>query len=280
MLTNNREEALKKLCRKMRYDVISQLHRAGTGHAGGSLSACEILVALYFEEASVNPQNPQDPARDRIVLCKGHGAPMLYRVLAEKGFFDVSEFAALRQYGSRLQGHPNALETPGVEISTGPLGLGLSAALGKALAIRGNASSADANVFAILGDGELDEGTVWEAAMSAAKFGADHLIAIVDNNGVQLDGTNDTVMPLLDLRAKWEAFGWNVYSCDGHDLAAICRTIEDARSYNGRPSVILAKTVKGKGVSFMEGNHAWHGGVITDAFYEKARLELMEDEKQ
>lgn len=279
-MKEQRERELKELCCKLRYDVITQLHHAGTGHPGGSLSACEILVALYFEKARNNPLQPSAPDRDRVVLCKGHAAPMLYRILAQRGYFDLSEFETFRQFGSILQGHPNATETPGVEISTGPLGIGLSAALGKALAMRLDEASREADVFAVLGDGELNEGTVWEAAMSAAKFHADHLIAIVDRNGVQLDGTSDAIMPLLDLKAKWEAFGWNVYTCDGHNLSELCSAIDQARQYNGRPSVIIAKTIKGKGVSFMEGKNTWHGSVITDEWYAKARLELMNCENK
>jgi len=258
----------------MRIEVITQLHKIGTGHPGGSLSVCEILVSLYFEKARVDARHPKDISRDRIILSKGHAAPMLYRILAEKGYFDVSDYNTLRQLGSHLQGHPNALDTPGIEISTGPLGIGFSAALGVALAIRLEKASENAYVYAILGDGELNEGIVWETAMAAAKFKADHLIAIIDRNQVQLDGTSDEIMPLFDLGAKWKAFGWRVYECDGHDISDICAAIDRAAAGSGRPAMIVANTVKGKGVSYMEGNHVWHGNPIGDQDYEQAMREL------
>lgn len=267
-----RQEEVKKLCRKFRIDVIETLHARQTGHPGGSLSVCEILTVLYFEKAKVDPANPQWPERDRIVLTKGHAAPMLYRVLAEQGFFPVEEMGTLRQMDSRLQGHPCALSTPGVELSTGPLGLGLSASLGMALGLR--LSKIESTVYAVMGDGELNEGPVWEAAMAAAKFKADNLIAIVDYNRVQLDGTTDEIMPLGDLAAKFAAFGWEVLECDGHDVAALSDAIDQAKAVQGKPAVILAHTVKGKGVSFMEGKNIWHGRPINDQEYELAMSEL------
>ncbi len=267
-----RKKELAELAHKFRIDVLTTLHGAQTGHPGGSLSVCEILTALYFEQVRVDPKNPSWPERDRVVLTKGHAAPMLYRVLAEKGFFPVEEMKTLRKLNTRLQGHPSSKDTPGVELSTGPLGIGLSACLGMACGLK--LSKIDATVFAVMGDGELDEGTCWEAAMSAPKFKADNLIAIVDWNGVQLDGTNDQIMPLGDLAAKFRAFGWEVSECDGHDIASICNAVDAARTKNGLPKVILAHTVKGKGVSFMEGKNTWHGKPINDEEFAKAMQEL------
>lgn len=267
-----RKKELADLTNRFRIDVLTVLHGTQTGHPGGSLSVCEILTALYFEKANVDPQNPLWPERDRVVLCKGHAAPMLYRILAEKGFFPVEEMKTLRKLNTRLQGHPSAKDTPGVELSTGPLGIGLSASLGMALGLK--LSKIDSTVFAILGDGELDEGTVWEAAMAAPKFKADNLIAIVDRNGVQLDGTNEQILPLGDLKAKFTAFGWFVQECDGHNIESLCQAIDQARVKDGVPKIILAHTVKGKGVSFMEGQHAWHGKPINDQEFAQAMSEL------
>ena len=263
---------LDRLCRKFRIKLIDVLNAKKTGHPGGSLSMCEIAVSLYFHQANVNPANPRDPARDRIVLSKGHAAPMLYLALAEKGFFPYEELDTLRDFETRLQGHPSSKDTPGVELSTGPLGLGLSASLGMALSLRLDGNPA--RVYAILGDGEIDEGTIWEAAMAAVKYRADNLTAILDWNGVQLDGTTDDIMPTGDIGAKFASFGWNCIDCDGHDIAALCDAYDQAASFKGAPSVVLAHTVKGKGVSFMEGQNKWHGAPIGDADYEKAIAEL------
>ena len=270
-LTAERKTYLEKLCQQFRRDVIDTLYEIQTGHPGGSLSVCEILTALYFEKAKVDPADPQKPDRDRIVLCKGHAAPMLYRVLAERGFFPVEEMKTLRRLNTRLQGHPSAKHTPGVDLSTGPLGTGLSAALGMALGLR--LSKVDASVYAILGDGDVNEGMVWEACMSAAKFRADNLIAIYDWNKVQLDGKSADIMPQGDMSAKFEAFGWRCLACDGHDLEALCEAIDRANHSDGRPVVILAETVKGKGVSFMEGQNTWHGKAIGEADYRRALAE-------
>ena len=207
-----------------------------------------------------------------MVLTKGHAAPMLYRVLAEKGFFPVEEMKTLRKLNTRLQGHPSAKDTPGVELSTGPLGIGLSACLGMATGLK--LSKIDSTVFAVMGDGELNEGTNWEAFMSAPKFKADNLIAIVDYNQVQLDGTTEEIMPLGDLAAKFRAFNWEVSECDGHDIASICDAVDNARTKNGLPKIIIAHTVKGKGVSFMEGDNSWHGKPIGDEEFAKAMQEL------
>ena len=263
---------LEGLCAQFRRDLIETLHARQTGHPGGSLSVCEILTTLYFEEMNVDPKDPQMADRDRMVLCKGHAAPMLYRVLAEKGFFPVEEMATLRCFETRLQGHPCPLETPGVDAATGPLGIGLSAALGMSMALKLNNSPA--RVYAILGDGEINEGTVWEALMAAVKYKADNLCAVLDWNGVQLDGTADQIMPMGDIRAKFEAFGWHCIECDGHDVDALYDAFEQAKTIKGLPTIVLAHTIKGKGVSFMEGKNTWHGATINDENYEKAMIEL------
>lgn len=263
---------LEQLCRRFRADVLTTLHRRQTGHPGGSLSVCEILTTLYYTQMRVDPADPGKADRDRLVLCKGHAAPMLYRVLAEKGFFPVSEMDTLRDLDTRLQGHPCMKDTPGVDMSTGPLGIGLSAAVGMALAARLDGSPA--RVYAVLGDGEIDEGTVWEAAMSASKFGLDNLCAVLDWNGVQLDGTTAEIMPAGDLGAKFGSFGFHCIECDGHDVEALYNAFEQAKTVKGRPTMVLARTVKGKGVSFMEGKNAWHGRAIDDDSFAKAMEEL------
>ena len=263
---------LEQLCGQFRIDLIETLHARQTGHPGGSLSLCEILSVLYFKEMNVDPANPKMAERDRLVLCKGHAAPILYRVLAEKGFFPVEEMKTLRCFETRLQGHPCPLETPGVDAATGPLGIGLSAALGMAMGLK--LDNSDARVYAILGDGEINEGNVWEALMAAVKFKADNLCAVLDWNGVQLDGTTEEVMPMGDIPAKFKAFGWNCIECDGHDLDAVYEAFETAKTVKGVPTIILAHTVKGKGVSFMEGKNAWHGKAIGDEEYALAMKEL------
>lgn len=271
-LTKERAAQLTEQCAEFRRALIRQLHSIQTGHPGGSLSCCEIVTVLYQEKMNIDAKNPLMEGRDYFVLSKGHAAPMLYLNLAEKGFFDKKELDSLRQINSMLQGHPCAHKIPGVELSTGPLGLGLGAALGMALAerLKGN----DNWVYALLGDGEIDEGAIWESAMSAAKFGADNLIAVLDNNGVQLDGTVEEIMPLGDVAAKWEAFGWRVLRCDGHDVASVADAIDEAKNKTGKPTIIIAKTVKGKGVSFMEGKNIWHGKPVDDASFAQAMEEL------
>lgn len=271
-LQPKRKEDLERLCSKFRQDLVKLLHSIQTGHPGGSLSSVEIMTTLYFEKLDVDPKNPKAENRDRFVLGKGHAAPMLYLILAEKGFFPQDELTSLRQLDSKLQGHPCALKTCGVELSTGPLGLGLPAGLGMALGAKLDGS--DYRTYVLMGDGELQEGIVWEAAMSAAKFKADNLTVIVDNNGVQLDGTVDEIMPMGDIAAKWQAFGWNVMSIDGHQIDEISAAVDLAKTVKGQPSVIIAKTVKGKGMSFMEGKSAWHGKPISDDEYVNAMKEL------
>ncbi len=269
-LTAQRIAELEELCRSFRIDVLTAIHGAQSGHPGGSLSVCEILTYLYQEHMNIDADDAQNPDRDRLVLSKGHAAPMLYRNLAEKGFFPAEDMASLRKMGG-LAGHPS-LHCPGVEMPGGPLGQGFPAAQGMAMALK--LQKSPAKVYAILGDGELNEGVIWETAMSAPKFELDNLIAIVDYNKVQLDGTTDEIMPLRDLAAKWEAFGWTVLECDGHDLEALDFCISVADAAVGVPTVIIANTVKGKGVSFMEGKNAWHGKAIDDASFEIAMKEL------
>lgn len=270
-LSDQRAAELAEQCRQFRIDVLQAIHDIQSGHPGGSLSVCEILTVLYQELMNVGPDKADDPDRDRLVLCKGHSAPMLYRNLIEKGFIPSDSMSTLRRLNSQLQGHPS-IHTPGVEMPSGPLGIGLSAAQGMAMGLKLNNSPA--RVYAVLGDGELDEGAVWEAAMSAPKFKLNNLTAIVDHNKVQLDGTTDEIMPLRDLAGKWRAFGWNVISCDGHDLKALYAAFEGAYAYTNGPTVIIADTIKGKGVSFMEGKAAWHGKAIPDAELAEALAEL------
>ncbi len=271
-LTSQREAELKSLCAKFRAELIQLLHSIQTGHPGGSLSAVEIVTALYFEKMNIDSKNPHMEGRDRFVLSKGHAAPILYMALAEKGFFPKEDLKTLRQMNSHLQGHPCAHKTPGVELSTGPLGLGLGAALGMALAEKHKGT--DATVYALMGDGEIQEGVIWEAAMSASKFGADNLIGILDNNGVQLDGTLEEIMPMGDIAAKFSSFGWEVLHCDGHNIADVCDAIDRAKAVKGKPAIIIAKTVKGKGVSFMEGKNIWHGKPISNDDLTNAMNEL------
>ena len=271
-LTIQRQQELEALCRTFRREVLTAIHKAQSGHPGGSLSVCEILTLLY--QHRMNVPSPDDPDRDRLVLCKGHAAPMLYRNLIEKGFLAPETMDTLRQFGSPLQGHPTT-HTTGVDLPSGPLGIGLAAAQGMALGLRLNGSPA--RVYAVLGDGELDEGAVWEAAASSAKFMLDNLCAVVDYNKVQLDGTTDEIMPLRDLEGKWKAFGWHVIRVDGHDLRALNRAFDAAEAKKGMPTVIIADTVKGKGVSFMEGQAGWHGKAIDPDSYTKAMTELGED---
>jgi transketolase len=267
-ITKERKKELDALCRRFRIELIELLHERQTGHPGGSLSVCEILTALYFEVGNV-----EDGAdRDRILLSKGHAAPMLYIVLAELGRFPKEELRTLRMLDSRLQGHPCMLHTPGIEFTSGPLGMGLSVGIVMASGLRLDKSPA--TVFVVLGDGELNEGTVWEACMSAPKFAKDGLVAIVDRNHVQLDGSSEEIMPLGDLAGKFKAFGFDVFECDGHDIGALCEALGAAQAAKGKPAVVIAETVKGKGVSFMEGQSAWHGKTIDDEHFEIAMREL------
>lgn len=270
-LSETRVGELRELCRRFRVEALTAIHGAQSGHPGGSLSVCEILTLLYQERMHIDARRPDDPDRDRLVLSKGHAAPMLYVNLIEKGYLPRESLNSLRGINSLLQGHPST-HTPGVEMPAGPLGLGLAAAQGMAMGLKLDGRSA--RVYAILGDGELNEGCIWEAAMSAPKFALDNLCAVVDWNHVQLDGTTEQVMPIRDLAGKWRAFGWNVIECDGHDLAALDAAFGAAERCKGLPSVIIADTVKGKGVSFMEGQAGWHGKAIDDESFKLAMAEL------
>lgn len=271
-MTDERKQELDVLCLKFRNKLIDLLYGIQTGHPGGSLSCLEIVTTLYKEKMNYNSVNPDLEGRDRLILSKGHAAPILYINLAEAGYFPEEELKTLRQMDSMLQGHPCFHKTPGVELSTGPLGLGLSAGIGMCLGERMKES--EAYIYVILGDGEIQEGAVWEAAMTAVKYKTDHLIAFLDHNGVQLDGTVEQIMPLGDLRAKWEAFGWEVILCDGHDVRAISQAVDRAKESRGKPILILAETVKGKGISFMEGKNIWHGRPIGAEDYQQAKKEL------
>ena len=253
-------------------DLITLLHSIQTGHPGGSLSCAEIITVLYHQEMNIHPGHPDWEERDRFVLSKGHAAPMLYLALADLGFFPKEELGTLRQINSRLQGHPCAEKTPGVDASTGSLGLGLGVALGMALAKK--LKQQPGYVYVLLGDGEADEGSVWESAMAAAKYNPGNLIAILDHNGVQLDGTNDEIMPLGNIKDKFTAFGWHVITCDGHSISALSEAFLQAKECRDRPVLIEAISTKGKGVSFMEGKHEWHGKAIGDQEYAQAMSEL------
>jgi transketolase len=266
------DEELKAVAKRLRRHIITMIGKAVSGHPGGSLSSVEIASTLYWKILRHKPANPHWADRDRFILSKGHAAPLLYAVLAECGYFPVAELATLRQLDSRLQGHADRTATPGVEMSSGSLGQGLSFAIGVALAGRLNSQSY--RVYVLLGDGECDEGQVWEGAMAAAHFKLDNLVAIVDNNGLQIDGWNCDVMNLEPLNKKWEAFGWHVIEVDGHDSNQLFDAFEQAKPVKGQPTVIIAHTVKGKGVSFMENNADFHGKAPNAAEVEIALKEL------
>lgn len=248
---------LQEIARQVRIDIVRMLHAAGSGHLGGSLSATDLLVALFFGRLNHDPSNPEWPGRDRFVLSKGHGAPALYAILARFGYFSLDKLMTLRQLGSCLQGHPDCHLTPGVEMSTGSLGQGLSVANGMALANRLDGNPA--RVFVLLGDGEVQEGQIWEAAMTAAHYRLDNLTAILDNNRLQIDGFISEIMDIEPLTAKWLAFGWHAIDIDGHDMAAILEALDEADQTKGRPSIIVARTIKGKGVSIFENKAEYHG---------------------
>lgn len=250
-------EKLKDIAKDIRIDIIEMVSGAKSGHPGGSLSIADILTVLYFEEMNIRVDEPKWEDRDRLVLSKGHAAPGLYAVLSKRGYFPSEELKSLRKLKSNLQGHPDMKKTLGVDMSTGSLGQGLSVANGIALA--GKLDKKNYRVYTILGDGELQEGQIWEAAMSSAHYKLDNLIAFVDFNGLQIDGSNEEVMNVSPIDKKFEAFGWNVVVIDGHDLEEIKNTLDKVKEVKGRPTVIIAKTVKGKGVSFMENQYSWHG---------------------
>ena len=251
---------------------LDMVYNCASGHLGGSFSAMDILTVLYFDVMNVDPRDPANPDRDRFVLSKGHCTPALYPVLAQRGFFPEEDLKLFRSIDGHMSGHSEMRHVKGVDMSTGSLGQGISAAVGMALA--GKMDKKNYRVYSVLGDGEIEEGQVWEAFMSAAKYGLDNLCAVIDVNGLQIDGKTADVMPTEPLDKKMEAFGWNVIQADGHDLAALSAAFEQAKANTGAPTVILAKTVKGKGVSFMENDAGWHGKAPNAEQYEKARGEL------
>ncbi len=266
-------KALEKKAIEIRKTVVEMICKASSGHPGGSLSATDILVALYYGEViKVDPKNPKEETRDRFVLSKGHAAPALYAVLADKGFFDKKILGTLRQYGSPLQGHPDMNKVPGIDASTGSLGQGLSIASG--MAISEKIYKTGFRVYALLGDGELQEGQIWEAAMTAAHYGLDNLIAVVDNNNLQIDGNVTDVMNVNPIDEKFKAFGWNVLKAEGHSFESLMDAFDKAKEFKGKPTVIIANTVKGKGVSFMENVCGFHGVAPTCDETEQAICEL------
>jgi len=249
---------LEKIARQVRKDIIEMLAEAGSGHSGGALSSCDIMVALYFSVMRHNPTDPQWRERDRFVLSKGHSCPALYACLAQAGYFPVEELKTLRKLGSRLQGHPSKADgLPGIEVSTGSLGQGLSVAIGIALGLM--MDKIDARVYCLMGDGEIEEGQIWEAAMAAGHYHLDNLCGIVDNNGLQIDGAIDDIMSPNPIPEKWKAFGWNTTVINGHRMEELLKAFDAAKEIKGKPTVIIARTIKGKGVSFMENVVEWHG---------------------
>lgn len=271
-MDNKSIEKLKETANTIRRDIITMLSESKSGHPGGSLSAVEILTYLYFNEMNVDPGNPKNVDRDRFILSKGHGAPGLYCALAEKGYFPKEELMKLRKTGAMLQGHPDMKGTPGVDMSTGSLGQGLSVSNGMALAAKLDKKSY--RVYALLGDGELQEGQVWEAALTAAHYKLDNLTIFIDNNGLQIDGTNQEVKNVNPIEDKFKAFGWNTISIDGHDFMQIGKALEEAKSTKGKPTAIIASTIKGKGISFMENEVGWHGVAPNAEQKEQALKEL------
>ena len=265
-------DEMSSMVKKLRRHVIMMIGKAGSGHPGGSLSAAEIVTALFFKILRLDPANPRWAERDRFILSKGHAAPILYAALAERGYFPVEELATLRILGSCLQGHCDMTATRGVEMSSGSLGQGLSFGIGIALA--GRLDARDYRVYVLMGDGECDEGQVWEAAMASAHFKLDNLVAIVDHNELQIDGWNRDVMSLEPLAEKWKAFGWHAIEVNGHELSQLIAAFDEAKGVKGKPTVIIAHTIKGKGVSFMENNVDFHGKAPTLAEMEKALEEL------
>lgn len=271
-ITPEKIKSLDGTANRIRRKVLTMVHKAQSGHLGGSFSAVEILTALFFSELRIDPENPLWEDRDRLVPSKGHCAPAIYTALAMRGVIAPETLDDLRQAGCILQGHPCMNKVPGIDVSTGSLGHGLSIGLGMALAAR--LTGRTYHVYVLLGDGELDEGQVWEAAMAAAKYRLTNLIAVVDRNRVQLDGSTEDIMPLEPLEEKWRAFNWNVRTVDGHSIGDVIDGLRWARSGEEGPSVLLAETVKGKGVSFMENTHVWHGRPPTTEEFNKAMIEL------
>ena len=271
-MNQSEKKTLAETANRVRIGILDGVYNAGCGHPGGSLSIAELLTYLYFKEMKVDPANPKWEDRDRFVLSKGHTAPALYATLAERGFFPVAELKTLRKIDSRLQGHPDMKGIPGVDMSTGSLGLGISAACGMALA--GKTAGKDYRVYTILGDGESEEGQVWEAAMFASHYHLDNLVAIVDWNGLQIDGTVEEVMNPTPHNLKFAAFGWNVISIDAHDFDQIEAALAKAREVKDKPTAVIAKSVKGKGVSYMENAVQWHGAAPKEDLYRVGLADL------
>ena len=265
-------KGLNEITNVIRKDIVSMICKSKSGHPGGSLSAVEILTALYFDQMNIDPTNPKMEDRDRFVLSKGHAAPALYATLAQRGYFAKDELNNLRQLGSMLQGHPDMKKVPGVEMSTGSLGQGFSVACGMDMAAK--LDNAPWNVYALLGDGEVQEGIIWEAAMSAAHYKLDNMIAFLDYNGLQIDGEVESVMNINPIEDKFKTFGWNVITIDGHDFDQIFAALDMAKDTVDKPTMIIAKTIKGKGVSFMENQASWHGSAPSEEQLEQALSEL------
>ena len=266
-------EELNKIAKEVRRNILEQVYLAQSGHPGGALSCTDILTALYFNEMNINPQEPKMEDRDRLVLSKGHASPALYSILAEKGYFDKEELKKFRKLGSRLQGHPDLNKLPGVDMSAGSLGQGLSAACGMALASKLNKKNN--KIYCIVGDGELQEGQIWEAAMTAAHYKLDNLCLIVDNNNLQIDGKVSDVMSPYPIVEKLQSFGFAAFEIDGHNMKEIIEVLEKTKTIKEKPTAIVAKTIKGKGISFMENNATWHGKAPSQEEYEKAISELI-----
>jgi len=272
MIDQSKLDALKKKALEVRREIVTMVHRAGSGHVGGSLGATELVVALYYHIMQHHPNDPKWEDRDRFILSKGHCTPVIYAALADCGYFPKEDLKTFRRPGSHLQGHPAQHKTPGIDASTGTLGLGISTGVGMAL---GAKLKMQKHYYYILcGDGEIQEGQVWEAAMFANKYKLDNIIGFVDRNYLQTDGNSEDVMPLEPVKPKWESFGWRVYEIDGNDFAQIIDTVEKARKEKGKPVMIIAKTVKGKGVSFMENEASWHGTPPGKEDFDKAIKEL------
>lgn len=265
-------KSLEKTAAEIRCGIIKAIHNAGSGHPGGSLSAADIVTALYFDEMNVDPKDPKMKGRDKFILSKGHAGPVQYSALAVKGYYPMEDFMTLRKLGSKFQGHPDMHKVPGIEMSTGSLGQGISAAGGMALANK--LDNDPGRIYVLLGDGEIQEGIVWEALMSAAHYKLDNMVAILDHNGLQIDGKNEDVMTVAPVVEKFQAFGWNVIQIDGHDFKQILDAFKQARACKGRPTMIVAETIKGKGVSFMENNAGWHGKAPDEEQTKQALAEL------
>ena len=265
-----------EIASRIRIDIIKAIHAAGSGHPGGSLSCADIVTALYFKVMNIDPKNPKMEGRDKLILSKGHAGPVQYAALAERGYFDKEELLTLRKLGSHLQGHPNRDKVPGIEMSTGSLGQGFSVSIGMALAYKMDEKGGkpSGRIYTILGDGELQEGLIWEAAMAAGHYGLDNLCVIVDNNGLQIDGKNEDVMTVAPIDEKFKAFGFNTIKIDGHNFEKIFAAFDAAKACKGKPTAIIAKTNKGRGVSFMQDNPGWHGKAPKDDEAQQAVKEL------